>query len=376
MPLRIVVAPDSFKGTLSAVHAARAIAEGIRGADDAHVVIERPIADGGEGTIDALLASGAVAHELTVTGALGVDFRARWASSGHTAYIEAAQGAGAHHVAHPDSLTCLRASSRGVGELISAALDAGFRRIVLTTGGTAVSDGGAGMLGALGVRILPGAGAFLGGGGLRDIRSVELASLDPRLRDTDVRIALDVTNPLLGRDGSAAVFAPQKGAGPREVASLEAGLSRWVEFFDGGRGIARRPGAGASGGIGFAALAALGAHPVSGADVVLDLLDFESDLRDADLLVVGEGALDRQSLAGKAPMVAARRAMRSGVPAVAIAGRVALDDAELLAGGIRASWSLATIAGGVDAAQAEPGRWLVEAGRRLAASLPSAPAHG
>jgi len=368
---RIVVAPDSFKGTLSAVDAARAIAEGIRAADGANVVIERPIADGGEGTIDALLAFGAEAHELSVTGALGIDVPARWASAGGTAYIEAAQGAGAHHVAHPDSRTCLRASSRGVGELITAALDSGFRRIVLTTGGTAVSDGGAGMLGALGVQTRPEAGVYRGGGGLRDIRSVGFEGLDARLRDSDVHVALDVINPLLGENGSAVVFGPQKGAGVREVALLEAGLSHWADFFDGGHGVARRPGAGASGGIGFAALAAFGAQPVSGADVVLDLLDFESDIRDADLVVVGEGCLDSQSLAGKAPVVAARRAMSSGVAAVAIAGRVALGEAELLAGGIRATWSLATMAGSVEAAQAEPGRWLVEAGRRLAAHLPS-----
>lgn len=376
MPFRIVVAPDSFKGTLSAARAARAIADGIRTADDAHVVIERPIADGGEGTIDALQALGAVTHELSVTGALGADVPARWASEGDTAYIEAAQGAGAHHVSRPDSQTCLRATSRGVGELIAAALDAGFRRIVLTTGGTAVSDGGAGMLGALGVRSLPEYGAFRGGGGLRDIRGVELDRLDRRLRDTRVQVALDVTNPLLGKDGAAAVFAPQKGAGPREVALLEAGLSQWTEFFDGGGDAARRPGAGASGGIGFAALVALGAEPVSGADVVLDLLDFDAQLREADLVVVGEGALDRQSLAGKAPVVAAQRAMSKGVPAVAIAGRVALDEVELAARGIHASWSLTTMSRSVEAAKAEPTRWLTEAGRRLAVRLPALLARG
>ena len=371
MALRIVVAPDSFKGTLSAKHAARAIALGIRAADDSHVVVERPIADGGEGTIDALLDFGAEAHEITVRGALGVEVPARWASLGGTAYVEAAQGAGAHHAPDPDGRTCLRATSRGVGELITAALDTGYSRMVLTTGGTAVSDGGAGMLGALGMRTIPEFGAFAGGGGLRDIRAVELAGLDPRLGDLSLRLALDVTNPLLGADGSAAAFAPQKGAGPHEVALLESGFAHWANFFDGGLETAHRNGAGASGGIGFAALAALGARPVGGAHVVLELLDFEEDVQRADLIVVGEGSLDRQSLAGKAPLVAAERAMKSGVPAVAIAGRVALDEAELAARGIRASWSLATLSGSVEAARSDPTRWLVEAGRQLVARLPS-----
>ncbi|QNE35609.1 glycerate kinase [Leifsonia shinshuensis] len=371
MPSRIVVAPDSFKGSLTAAQAARAIAEGIRAEGGSHVVVERPIADGGEGTIDALVASGAQPHELVVPGALGADARARWASLAGTAYIEAAQGAGAHHVPDPGPRGCVRATSRGVGALISAALDAGYRDLVLTTGGTAVSDGGAGLLGALGLTAQPDGSLFSGGGALTDVRGVDVGALDPRLRDVRLRVALDVGNPLLGENGSAAVFAPQKGAGEREVALLEAGLAHWAGLFDGGRDAALLPGAGASGGIGFAALAVLGAQPVGGADVVLELMDFAADVRAADLVVVGEGSLDRQSLAGKAPVVAAGHAMSRGVPAVAIAGRVALDADELASRGIRASWSLAALSGSVDAAQAEPVRWLVEAGRRLAEWLPS-----
>ncbi|MEO7015774.1 MAG: glycerate kinase [Leifsonia sp.] len=371
MPIRILVAPDSFKGTVSAGGAARAIANGIRAGNASHVVVERPIADGGEGTIDALVALGAESHPLTLTGALGGDASARWASLGETAYIEAAQGAGAHQVLTPDPKSCLRATSRGVGTLMAAALDAGYRHLVLTTGGTAVTDGGAGMLGALGLKTVPASTVFAGGGSLLDVNAVDIDGLDPRLREIRLDVALDVANPLLGPNGSAAVFAPQKGAGEIEVTLLEAGLANWAGLFDGGREDARCVGSGASGGIGFAALSVLGGRPISGAEVILGLMDFDEELGRTDLVVVGEGSLDRQSLDGKAPLVAAGRAMARGIPAVAIAGRVALDEVELAARGIHAAWSLTTLSGSIEAAHAEPLHWLAEAGRRLSAAIPS-----
>lgn len=365
------MAPDSFKGTLSAQDAARALADGLRTARPAHDVVELPIADGGEGTLHLLSTRGAELHPVRIRDALGADTVAFWASFGDTAYVEAAQGAGAHHVSTRDARSCLRATSRGVGMLILDAIETGYRHIVLSTGGTSVTDGGAGMLAALGMKITPGSAAFAGGGSLSSVSAVDITRLDPRLRETRIDVALDVTNPLLGPSGSAAVFAPQKGARQREVHLLEAGLSHWSSLFPGGLKSAACAGSGASGGIGFAALCVLRARPIPGAETLLRLLGFAAELERADLLVVGEGSLDTQSLAGKAPLVAAELARTRGVPVVAVAGRLDLSVAELNGRGVKAAWSLADMAGGIGAAQSEPKRWLVEAGVRISEALPS-----
>lgn len=366
-PIRVLVAPDAFKSSLSATDAARLLAAGIATASADCTTVECPIADGGEGTIAVLERLGAYIHPTVVTGALGYPVPASWAAHNGTAYVEVAQGAGAHHVPTHSAETCLAASSTGVGQLIAAALDAGYRRITVTTGGSAVSDGGAGMLHALGAKFSPNDSGSAGGGSLARIRSVDLSTLDPRLRVTDVTVAVDVRNPLLGDAGAAETFSPQKGAGPREVELLEAGLARWADLVDrSGHNAALEAGAGASGGIGFAAMTALGARRIDGAELVLDLLGIDALLSEADLVVTGEGSLDSQSLFGKAPLAIAARAAAHRIPTAVIAGRIELTPSELARHGIIASWSLVELAGSTAAALDDPGRWLQEAGRLLA----------
>lgn len=367
-PVRVLVAPDAFKSSLSATEAARHLAVGIATASADCTTVECPIADGGEGTIAVLERLGAHLHHTIVTGALGYPVPASWAAHNGTAYVEVAQGAGAHHVPIHAGETCLRATSTGVGELIAAALDAGHRKIILTTGGSAVSDGGAGMLQALGAEFSPPDAGSAGGGSLSRILGVDLSTLDPRLQEVDISVAIDVRNPLLGATGTAKTFAPQKGAGAREVELLEAGLTRWADLIDrSGHNAALEAGAGASGGIGFAAMTALGARRIDGAELVLDLMQIDILLDEADLVVTGEGSLDTQSLFGKAPLAIAARAAAHRIPTVVVAGRIELTPSELARHGIIASWSLVELAGSTAAALGDPGRWLQEAGRLLAA---------
>ncbi|WP_415853738.1 glycerate kinase [Sinomonas sp. G460-2] len=363
---RVLVAPDAFKSSISAADAAHHLAQGLASAGC--VPIECPIADGGEGTVSVLESLGATVHSAKVTGALGRSSEAVWAELDGSAYVEVAQGSGAHQVPVANAATCLAASSTGVGQLILAALDAGHRHIVLTTGGSGVSDGGAGMLSALGARFWPPRAGISGGGSLSRVLGVDLSALDPRLRTTELVLAVDVRNPLLGAEGAARTFAPQKGAGPEQVEILEAGLAHWADLVESPEGARYRgtAGSGASGGIGFAALAALGARPVSGADLVLDLLGVDARLQEAGLVVTGEGALDRQSTQGKAPLALAQRALKHRVPVAVVAGRVELSPRELGDAGISASWSLVELAGSAAAAMAEPGQALEKAGRRVA----------
>ncbi|WP_423183508.1 glycerate kinase [Arthrobacter sp. NyZ413] len=366
-PVRVLVAPDAFKSSLSAADAARHLAAGVAGAGADCTTVECPIADGGEGTIAVLESLGAAVQRIVVNGALGHPVPASWAALDGTAYIEVAQGSGAHHIPARTAQTCLRAASTGVGQLITAALDAGHRKIVLSTGGSAVSDGGAGMLHALGAEFSPHDAGSAGGGTLSWICGVDLSTLDPRLQEADITVAVDVNNPLLGDTGAAKTFAPQKGAGPWEIELLEAGLTHWADLIDSnGSNRAREAGTGASGGIGFAAMTALAARRISGADMVLDLLRIDALLSKTDLLVTGEGSLDKQSLFGKAPLALAARAAAHRVPTVVVAGRVELTTPELLEHGITASWSLVELSGSTAAALGDPGRWLQEAGRLVA----------
>jgi glycerate kinase len=234
-----------------------------------------------------------------------------------------------------------------VGRLVLAALDAGARRIVLGLGGSATTDGGAGMLEALGVRLLDDAGTDLppGGGGLGRLARIDVQGLDPRLAGVDVVIASDVDNPLLGPQGAAAVFGPQKGASADEVAVLEAALTRFAEVLrrDVGADVGDLAGAGAAGGTAAGAVAVLGARLVSGAGLVCDLVGLDAVLTGADLVITGEGSLDRQTLRGKAPAEVAARARTAGVPCLALAGVVRLSAAELAASGFRAAHALTEV---------------------------------
>lgn len=353
-PVRVVVAPDKFKGSLTAVEAAEAIGAGVRDAEPDAEVVLCPVADGGEGTLDVLLAAGGKRVDLRVRGPLSRPVDAWYVVLDGTAYIESARACGIEHV-EPSPATALAAHTYGVGELIAHALDTGARRIALTVGGTASTDGGAGMLLALGAKVLDTGGepVGLGGGSLLTVAEVELAGVRDRLGDAAVRVATDVTNPLLGPSGAAAVFGPQKGATPVEVNELESALGAWAAALEraGAPAVAERPGAGAGGGVAAGAMAALGALAESGFDLVVELTGLEQALRGADLIVTGEGSLDRQSLAGKAPAGIAQRARAHGLPVLALAGRIALADEELAAAGIAAGVALVDHAPSVRHAQ-------------------------
>ena len=337
--LTLVVAPDSFKGSLPAHEAARAIGAGLRDAAAARPGLElevraRPVADGGEGTVDAFLSAGWLPHEVDVTGPTGRPVRACLALSPggtepRTAVVELATASGLTLL--PDGRPAPRdATTRGTGELVAAALDLGVGRLVLAVGGSATTDGGAGMASALGVRFLDGEDRPLppGGAALSGLAEIDVTDLDPRLLDTEVVVACDVDNPLTGPRGAAHVYGPQKGATPEDVGVLDAGLARLAQLLhrDLGIDVDRVPGAGAAGGVAAGARAFLGARLVPGIDLLLDLVDFDGALVGADLVVTGEGSFDAQSLAGKAPVGVARRARAAGVPVVVLAGQVALDE--------------------------------------------------
>lgn len=342
-PPRLVLAPDKFKATLTAAEAAEAMAAGARRALPSAELVRLPVADGGEGTVDAAVCAGAEPRDLLVSDALGRPVPARYAVLGDTAVLESAQACGLRQVPVSPH-TALHASSFGVGELLSAALDAGCRELVVGLGGSACTDGGAGMARALGVRLTGPAGDELpqGGGFLAELAGIDLNGLDPRLRAATVRIAADVTNPLLGEAGAAAVFAPQKGAGPAEVALLAGGLAHYAERVRQvcGIDIGWLPGGGAAGGLAAGLVAFTGGTIGSGIEYLLQLLGFADQLAGCSLVLTGEGCLDAQSLAGKAPAGVARLAGRHGVPVLAVAGRVELTPAELAEAGFAAAYSL------------------------------------
>ena len=351
---RVVIAPDKFKGSLTAVEAANAIALGVRDALPDAEIVTCPVADGGEGTLDVLEAAGARIVRLTVRGPLDEPVKARYAVLDGTAYVESARACGIEFV-DPSPETALAAHTWGVGELLGDALMHGVRRLVLTVGGTASTDGGAAMLSALGAGVLDAFGApvGLGGGTLSRVASAELTPVRERLAGVSVAVATDVTNPLLGPDGAAAVFGPQKGAGPAEVAALDEALGRWAHALKvgGAPDVTRIPGAGAGGGVAAGAIAGLGATVESGFDLIAGLTGVDQALDGADLVITGEGSLDEQSLNGKAPAGIAARARPRGVPLMALAGRIQLDEAGLARLGVVASSALIDHAPSLDHAQ-------------------------
>lgn len=322
------MAPDKYKGSLTAAEVADAMAIGVLRACPQAEVTTCPIADGGDGFLDAVLVAlpGASVRYADVPDALGHDRRARWVLDGITAYIEAAEAISVTHQ-EPTPLVALQADSRGVGRLVSTALDAGAERLVVGLGGTATTDAGAGLLHALGASILDGLGLPVGpgGGSLRDVVHVDAAGLDPRLQGVDLVAALDVSNPLLGSRGAVDVFAPQKGADDDALATLNHGFrhwhDRWLTQTDRDLDV---PGGGAAGGLGAALVGVLGARPVSGADLVLDLCGVVEALPGHDLVLTGEGSLDEQSLTGKGPHAVISAARRAGVAVAVVAGRCTL----------------------------------------------------
>ena len=345
--MRIVVAPDSYKGSVSAVAVAEALKRGIGRVFPSAEVITVPIADGGEGTVEALVSatSGELRHAL-VTGPLGAPQLAHWGvlGDGRTAVIEMASASGLP-LLKPDERDPRVTTTYGTGELIRTALDAGLRRIILGIGGSATNDGGSGMARALGVRFFTAAGTDLdlhGGAALRHLGEIDVSRLDPRLAECEITVACDVDNPLCGPRGASAVFGPQKGATPEVVAELDAALAHYAEraALATGRQVADLAGAGAAGGLGAGMLYFTPARLRPGVEIVLDAVDFPSLVHGAAFVVTGEGNTDFQTAYGKAPVGVAKVARQHGVPVFCISGGLGTGADDVLAHGIDATLSI------------------------------------
>lgn len=324
--MRIIVAPDSYKGSVSAVAVAAAMTRGIARVFPEATVHQLPIADGGEGTVDALIAAtGGQRREREVCGPLGKPVRACWGvlGDGQTAVIEMAAASGLPLLSEARR-DPRRASTFGTGELIRAALDAGLRQIIIGIGGSATNDGGAGMARALGVRFLDAGGQPVdeGGAALAQLSRIDGSAIDPRLSSCTFTVACDVDNPLCGPRGASAVFGPQKGAGPEVVAELDAALAHYAEVARAatGRDVAGMPGAGAAGGLGAGLLWFTPAVLRPGVDIVLDAVGFAGLVEGADFVLTGEGRTDFQTAFGKAPVGVARLAAQAGVPVFCLSG--------------------------------------------------------
>ncbi|GGZ15746.1 glycerate kinase [Streptomyces nitrosporeus] len=335
----VLVAADKFKGSLTAVQVAERVTAGLRRVVPGVRVTALPVADGGDGTVAAAVAAGFERRETRVTGPLGTPVTAAYAVRGDTAVVEMAEASGLQHLPAGE-FAPLTATTHGSGELLRAALDAGARTIVFGVGGSATTDGGAGMLTALGARLLDADGEPVGpgGGGLAALAEADLSGLDPRIADIDLILASDVDNPLTGPKGAPEVYGRQKGATEDDIAVLDAALAHYASVL--GPEQARLPGAGAAGGIGYGALVALDARFRPGIDVMLDVLGFAPALARATLVVTGEGSLDEQTLHGKAPAGVAAAARAAGVEAVAVCGRLALPPKALDGAGIRRAYAL------------------------------------
>ncbi|MDQ0076670.1 glycerate kinase [Arthrobacter oryzae] len=363
--MRILIAPDKFKGSLTAAQAASAIAEGaLRVYPDA-VATQFPVADGGEGTLEAAVAAGYEERLNAVVGPILAPIGAAWAIrkdafGGATAVIETAQASGLAHM-EPTPANALRAHSYGCGQLIAAALDAGATEIVLGVGGSAMSDGGSGALRALGLKPVDAAGNVvpLGGGSLADVVRIDVSGLDPRLAAVKIRIAVDVQNPLFGNDGAAHVFGPQKGADADAVELLDAGLRNWASVLRQATGRdVNVPGAGAAGGFPASFLAFSGATLEGGFALVAGLTGLAGQLADADLVITGEGSMDSQSLTGKAPIALADAARERGIPVIVVAGRILVTPEDLAKHGVVAAAQLLDVAASPEDAVANAAKYL------------------
>jgi len=346
--MKIVIAPDSFKDSLSAQGVADAIALGLAEVWPDAQLIKCPMADGGEGTVESVLA--ACEGELRrtqVRGPLGISVEAAWGwlLHNHTAIIEMAEASGLQLVAPGQRDACV-SSTFGTGELIRAALDAGAQRVILAIGGSATNDAGAGAMQALGVKLFDAQGQILAPGGLAlaQLARIDLSDIDQRLSTVRFDIAADVNNPLCGPHGASAIFGPQKGASPTQVEQLDKALGHFADLcaqaLD--KDVRDEPGSGAAGGLGFAAKAFLGAQFQAGVEVVAELVGLANAVEGADLVITGEGRFDAQTLRGKTPFGVARIARERGVPVVVLAGTLGEGYQELYAHGIDAAFALAS----------------------------------
>ena len=324
--MKIVIAPDSFKESLTALEVANAIETGFKRIFPNAEYVKLPMADGGEGTVQSLVdATQGRLIEAEVTAPLGNQVKSFFGLSGDgkTAIIEMAAASGLHLVPMDKRNPC-QTTSFGTGELIKQALDLGVQHIILGIGGSATNDGGAGMLQALGLRLLDKNGQSIGFGGaaLSNLAEIQLADLDPRLQHVQIEVACDVNNPLCGERGASAIFGPQKGATPEMVKELDAALAHFAEIADRdcGKQIKEQSGAGAAGGMGGGLLLLPNVQLKAGVQIVLDNLKFAEQVKDADLVITGEGRMDAQSILGKTPIGVARTAKQFNRPVIAIAG--------------------------------------------------------
>jgi glycerate kinase len=354
--VKVVIAPQGFKGSLTALEVARAIESGVRRAASDAVTVVVPVADGGDGTLQALVdsSSGRIVTSR-VTDPLGRPVDAQWGSmgDGRTAVIEMARSSGLA-LLRAEERDPLRTTTYGVGELFRAALEAGHRKFIVGIGGSATNDGGAGFAQALGFRLLDARGRQLerGGAALAALDRIDASGVDPRVKDVDVVVACDVNNPLCGPTGASAIFGPQKGASPAMVKQLDASLASFADVVrrDLGKDVRERPGAGAAGGLGAGLMAFVNAELRAGVDIVLEAVKLDGELEGADLVITGEGQIDRSTVFNKAPVGVARLAKKRGIPVIAIAGSLGEGYEQTHALGIDAAFSLVSGPMSLDAA--------------------------
>ena len=346
--MKIVIAPDSFKDSLSAEKVADAIAAGLADVMPHAQLVKCPMADGGEGTVEAIVAAGnGQLRRNHVQGPLGAPVEAHWGwlPDSHTAIIEMAEASGLQ-LLKPEQRNACITSTFGTGELIRAALDAGARRVILAIGGSATNDAGAGALQALGLGLFDAQGNSLPRGGLAlaHVARIELSGLDPRLAEVRFEIAADVNNPLCGEHGASAIFGPQKGASAEQVQLLDQALGHFADHCANvlPKDVRHEPGSGAAGGLGFAAKAFFGAQFRAGVEVVAELVGLAEAVKGADLVITGEGRFDAQTLRGKTPFGVASIARAEGVPVVVLAGTLGEGYQALYEHGINAAFAIAS----------------------------------
>ncbi|MET3688634.1 glycerate kinase [Priestia megaterium] len=344
--MKIVIAPDSFKESLTALRVCEAVEKGIRIHFPNAEISKVPMADGGEGTVQSLVdATGGQIIQAKVTGPLGKEAEAFYGilGDGKTAVIEMAAASGLHHVP-VDKRNPLITTTRGTGELILKALDHKVKHIIIGIGGSATNDGGAGMAKALGAKLLDANGIEMkeGGGSLDQLASIDLTNLDSRLAEVKVEVACDVDNPLTGETGASAIFGPQKGATPDMVKQLDRNLAHYAAVIEKKMDIHIQnvPGAGAAGGLGGGLLAFLSAELKPGVDIVIEATQLESYIKDADLVITGEGRIDGQTIYGKTPIGVAKTAKKHSVPVIAIAGSIGVGSEAVYEHGISALFSV------------------------------------
>lgn len=344
--MKIVIAPDSYKESLSALEVATAIEQGFREIFPDADYVKLPVADGGEGTVEAMVAAtqGGII-KVQVTGPLGENAEGFYGLSGdeQSAFIEMAAASGLEMVA-PSLRNPLKTTSWGTGELIRHALDAGVKHIIIGIGGSATNDGGAGMVQALGAKLLDGNGnpIGLGGGELEKLARIDISELDTRLADCRIEVACDVTNPLTGAEGASAVFGPQKGATPEMIDRLDAALAHYAKIIarDLDIEVLNLEGGGAAGGMGAALYAFCGAELRQGIEIVTDALHLDKHVANADLVITGEGRIDSQTIHGKVPVGVAKVAKRYNKPVIGIAGSLTADVGVVHLHGIDAVFSV------------------------------------